>query len=156
MTETHIHPPVVVRPGDGTPIPGPEGITLKLTREQSGGAIGVLEAVSEPGFDAPRHVHRVHDELFYVLGGEFLFLVGDELVSAPAGTLVFVPRGTVHAPKVVSDEPGKVLVAYTPGGQEGAFVEFAALAAEGQVDIADARFAEVLERYESEVVGPPI
>jgi len=98
----------------------------------------------------------VHDELFYVLGGEFLFLVGDELVSAPAGTLVFVPRGTVHAPKVVSDEPGKVLVAYTPGGQEGAFVEFAALAAEGQVDIADARFAEVLERYESEVVGPPI
>ncbi|HEX7100669.1 MAG TPA: cupin domain-containing protein [Acidimicrobiia bacterium] len=157
MTDIHTPQPVVLRPGEGTRIPGPEGLTLKLTSEQSNGAVGVLEAHSSPGFGAPRHVHRVHDEMFYVLGGEFVFLVDNELVSAPPGTLVFVPRGTVHAPKVVGDEPGRVLVIYTPGGQERAFIEFAAVAAEtGNGDISDPRFAAVVDRYESEIVGPPL
>jgi oxalate decarboxylase/phosphoglucose isomerase-like protein (cupin superfamily) len=53
--------------------------------------------------------------LFYVLEGEFLFLVGERQVSAPPGTFVFIPRGTVHAAKVIGSEPGKVLAAYIPG-----------------------------------------
>lgn len=157
MTHIHTRRPVVLWPGEGTRIPGPEGLTLKVTSEQSTGSLGVLEGTSPPGFSAHRHVHRMHDEMFYVLGGEFVFLVDDGLVSAPAGTIVFVPRGTIHAPKVVSDEPGKVLVVYTPGGQEKAFLEFAALAEElGADDISDPRFAAVLDRYQSEIVGPPI
>ena len=44
----------------------------------------------------------------YVLDGEFLFLFG-ERPSVPPGTFVFIPRGTLHAARVVGNEPGKML-----------------------------------------------
>jgi quercetin dioxygenase-like cupin family protein len=102
-------------------IPGTDAITLKATSEETGGSIGFLEATSPPGTGLPRHIHHGCDELFYVLEGEFRFLVGERLVNAPPGKFVFIPRGTVHAAKVIGTEPGKVLAAYIPGGQEQAF-----------------------------------
>jgi quercetin dioxygenase-like cupin family protein len=90
-------------------------MTLKATSEQTGGSIGFLEATGPPGYGPPRHIHHSHDELFYVLEGEFLFLVGQRQVNAPPGTFVFIPRGTVHAAKGIGTEPCKVLIAYVPG-----------------------------------------
>src|SRR5919112_884643 len=123
----------------------PEGIILKATGEQTGGSIGFIEATSPPGYGPPRHVHYGSDELFYVLEGEFLFLVGERQVSALPGTFVFIPRGTVHAAKVSGTEPGKVLAAYIPGGQERSFEEYGQLPR----DI-------LAEKYDSEFVGPPL
>jgi mannose-6-phosphate isomerase-like protein (cupin superfamily) len=133
---------IVLGPGEGRTI---GGITLKATGEQTAGSIGFLEATSPPGYGPPRHVHYGCDELFYVLEGQFLFLVGDRQFSGPPGTFVFIPRGTVHAAKVVGSEPGKVLVSYVPGGQELSFEEFGRLPAD-----------VVAEKYDSEFVGPPL
>jgi mannose-6-phosphate isomerase-like protein (cupin superfamily) len=150
-------PESIVRgPGEGHAIPGSEGITLKATAAETGGAIGFFEALSPPGFAAPRHIHHSSDELFYVLAGEFLFLVGERLVRAVPGTFVFIPRGTIHAPKVVGTEAGKVLSAFIPGGQEQAFGEFAqALPAGGGVPDLDVLQA-IARKYDSEFVGPPL
>ena len=133
---------IILGPGEGRTI---GGITLKATDQETGGSIGFLEATSPPGYGPPRHVHYGCDELFYVLEGQFLFLVGERQVSAPPGTFVFIPRGTVHAAKVMGTEPGKVLSAYIPGGQERSFEEFGQLPAE-----------VVAEKYDSEFVGPPL
>ena len=55
----------------------------------------------------------------------------------------------------MSPESGRVLIIFTPGGQEQAFVEFAALAAEsGDHDDAGDRFLEIVHRYDSEIVAP--
>jgi mannose-6-phosphate isomerase-like protein (cupin superfamily) len=43
------------------------------------------------------HVHHVDDECWYVLDGRLGFVVGDEEIVAPAGSAVFVPRGTPHS-----------------------------------------------------------
>jgi quercetin dioxygenase-like cupin family protein len=110
---------IILGPGEGRTIPATDAMTLKATGEQTGGSIGVLEATSPPGSGPPRHVHHGSDEVFYVLEGEFLFLVGERRVSAPPGTFVFVPRGTVHAAKVIGTEPGKALAAYVPGAWSG-------------------------------------
>ena len=80
---------------------------LKATGEETGGSIGFLEATSAPGTGPPRHIHHSCDELFYVLEGEFLFLVGERQVSALPGTFVFIPRGTVHAAKVIGVSPAR-------------------------------------------------
>ena len=133
---------IVLGPGEGRAI---GGITLKATGEETGGSIGVIEAMSPPGYGPPRHVHYGCDELFYVLEGQFLFLVGERQVSGLPGTFVFIPRGTVHAAKVIGSEPGKVLSAYIPGGQERSFEEFGQLPAD-----------VVAEKYDSEFVGPPL
>jgi len=101
-----------------------------------------------------------HDELFHVLEGEFLFLVGERQVSAPPGTFVFIPRGTVHAAKGIGTKPCKVLAAYIPGGLEHSFEEFAQARAEqedanrgtGRGKTAE----EINEKYDSEFVGRPL
>ena len=136
---------IILGPGEGRTIPGTDAITLKATSEETGGTIGFLEATSPPGYGPPRHVHYGCDELFYVLKGQFLFLVGERQVSGSPGTFVFIPRGTVHAAKVIGGEPGKVLAAYIPGGQERAFEEYGQLPAD-----------VVAEKYDSEFVGPPL
>jgi quercetin dioxygenase-like cupin family protein len=150
--------PVVRGPGEGRVIPGPEGLTVKVSDQESGGAIGFLEGTSPPGFGPPRHIHHTADELFYVLEGEFEFALGDELFHATPGAFVFIPRGTVHAPKVVGGKPARVLVAFTPGGAERAFDEMAELASEpGANDAPDPVMAQcVALKYESEFVGPPL
>jgi quercetin dioxygenase-like cupin family protein len=149
---------IVRGPGEGRVIPGPEGLTVKVSGQESGGAIGFLEGTSPPGFGPPRHVHHGADERFYVLEGEFLFALGEQLVTATPGTFVYIPRGTVHAPKVVGNEPGRVLVAFVPGGSEQAFDELADLATEpganGSPD--PVKVQRVVVKYESEFVGPPV
>jgi quercetin dioxygenase-like cupin family protein len=148
---------IILGPGEGRTIPGTDAMTLKATAEQTRGSIGFLEATSSPGYGPPRHIHRSHDELFYVLEGEFLFLVGERQVNAPPGSFVFNPRGTVHAVKVVGPEPGKVLIAYIPGGLEHSFEEFAQARAEQGEDADRARTAEEInQKYDSEFVGPPL
>jgi mannose-6-phosphate isomerase-like protein (cupin superfamily) len=154
---------IILGPGEGRTIPGTDTITLKATSEQTGGSIGFLEATSSPGSGPPRHVHYSSDELFYVLEGEFLFLVCERQVSALPGTFVFIPRGTVHAAKVTGTGPGKVLAAYVSGGLEHSFEEFAQLRAEQQGGDADRSTgrgrksaAEINEKYDSEFVGPPL
>src|SRR5712691_6419053 len=51
----------------------------------------------EPGPDP--HIHKRHADAWYVLEGELTFGLGpggEELVRAPAGTLVLVPAGVIH------------------------------------------------------------
>jgi mannose-6-phosphate isomerase-like protein (cupin superfamily) len=43
------------------------------------------------------HVHHEDDEAWYVLEGTLGFRVGDEIVVAPAGSGVLVPKGTPHS-----------------------------------------------------------
>ena len=152
---------IILGPEEGYTIPGTDAMTLKATSKQTGGSIGFLEATGSPGYGPPRHIHRSHDELFYVLEGEFLFLVGERQVSALPGTFVFIPRGTVHAAKVVGTEPGKVLVGYVPGGLERSFEDFAQLRTEpgegaNRSTGRDRTVEEINGKYDSEFVGPPL
>jgi quercetin dioxygenase-like cupin family protein len=121
---------IVIGPGEGRTILGTDAITLIATVEETGGSIGVFEDSSSPGDGPPRHVHHGSDELFYLLEGEFLILVGERQERVSAGTYVFVPRGTVHAYKVIGTERGRVLSAFVPGGPELAFEEFVKLRTE--------------------------
>ena len=149
---------IALGPGEGHVISGRDVLTLKATAGETGGSIGFLEAITQPGVGPPRHIHRSNDELFYVLEGHFQFLAGERLIDAPPGTFVFVPRGTVHAAKNVGAEPGRVLAAFIPGGQERAFEEFARItSAPGEApEQTAARVRAVAERYDSEFVGPPL
>jgi mannose-6-phosphate isomerase-like protein (cupin superfamily) len=49
-----------------------------------------------PRLIAPPHLHHRDDEAWYVLEGTLRIRVGDDELEAPAGSAVFVPRGTPH------------------------------------------------------------
>ena len=91
--------------------------TYKITSERTGGAYSLFEVVSEPGSGPPPHVQHREDEAFYVLEGEYEFLDDDgHTMRAGTGSLVYVPKGNLHAHKNVGDKPVRMLVSQTPGG----------------------------------------
>jgi mannose-6-phosphate isomerase-like protein (cupin superfamily) len=84
--------------------------------EQTGGAYSLFEVTTQPQGGPPPHVQHREDESFYVLEGEYEFLDdGGSNMRAGAGTLIYVPRGNLHAHKNVGEGVGRMLVTQTPG-----------------------------------------
>ena len=71
----------------------------------------------------PEHIHHANDELYYILEGRYRFKVGGVTDEASAGSFVFIPRGTPHAWSNIGATPGRVAVAFTPGGKSEYFRE---------------------------------
>ena len=69
------------------------------------------------------HVQHREDESFYVLEAEYEFLVEGRTIRAGAGSLIYVPRGNLHARKNVGEGVGRMLVSQTPGGLYERFFE---------------------------------
>ncbi|MGZ8632857.1 MAG: cupin domain-containing protein [Solirubrobacteraceae bacterium] len=147
--------PYAVAPGEGATIQGPAGgpLTFKARGEQTNGALTLLENVIAPGDGPPLHTHADEDESWYVLQGALRFRLGDELAQAPAGSFVFVPRGTPHCFQNAGEEPARIIVMFTPSGMERFFDRFATLPA-GPVD-PDA-FRSIGAEVGMDVVGPPM
>jgi len=71
-----------------------ERCTVLASGEATGGYEIFLQRGPE-GSGPPPHSHP-WDESFYVVGGRIDFGIGDESLTATAGTLVHLPAGTVH------------------------------------------------------------
>ena len=102
--------PVIMRPGDAEAI-RPFGIDMKvmLGAEHTGGTFSAIVAEVKPGEGPPPHLHRDREEYFFVLEGTYSLGVNGKESSIGPGTLVFVPRGTVHTYKNTSGSMGKLL-----------------------------------------------
>jgi quercetin dioxygenase-like cupin family protein len=113
-----------VPPGEGTTlrVMG-ELVTYKVTSGQTGGAYSLFEVASQPGTGPPPHVQHRQDEAFYVLEGDYEFLVEDRTLRMPAGSLLYVPKGNLHGHKNVGEGTGRMLVSQTPGGLLERFFE---------------------------------
>jgi len=100
-----------------------ELLTYKVPSHQTGGAYALFEATTDPSVGPPPHVNHREDESFYVLEGEYEFLSGRETLRAVAGSLVYVPKGILHAYKNIGEGVGRLLVVQTPGGLYERFFE---------------------------------
>ena len=98
-------------------------MTFLATAEETQGQFALIEAVGRKGNVPPPHIHRREEETFYVLEGEMTVSVGDRTIRATPGTMVSVPRHTVHS-FVIESEQLRVLTFLTPAGMEGWFKEF--------------------------------
>jgi mannose-6-phosphate isomerase-like protein (cupin superfamily) len=98
-------------------------MTFLATAEDTQGKFALIEAVGRKGDAPPPHMHHREEETFYVLEGEMTVTVGDRKVRATPGTMVTVPRHTVHS-FVVESEQVRALTLLTPAGMEGWFREF--------------------------------
>ena len=108
-----------------------ELLTYKIPSQQTGGAYALFEAATPPGAGPPPHVHHREDEAFYVLEGEYEFLSGREILRAGAGSLLYVPKGTLHAHRNMGNGMGRVLLSQTPGGLSELFFQKAGRTSDG-------------------------
>ena len=111
-----------LKPGEGeilTLLGEPRAI--KVLPSENQGAYLQFETSHAPGMPIPLHAHRDEDEAFYVLAGEFEFMVRAEKMTATAGAVLFAPRGALHGFTVVGRNPGRLLITVSPGTQHERF-----------------------------------
>ncbi len=92
-------------------------VTIKSSSESTAGRVAVTETLGPRGSGSPLHVHRNEDEWFYVIEGELTFWVGGRVITAPAGSFVYGPRGVPHT-FMISSEHARFLLVVEPAGFE--------------------------------------
>jgi quercetin dioxygenase-like cupin family protein len=115
----------VVGPRDGKAgFLGSIGVRFMIDGGEAGGRFSLVEhPMSSRALAAPRHRHTREDEYSYVLEGRIGALLGDEVLVANPGDLIFKPRNQWHTFWNAGDESARILEIISPAGFERFFGE---------------------------------
>jgi mannose-6-phosphate isomerase-like protein (cupin superfamily) len=107
---------------------GSIGVRFLIDGHEAGERFSLVEHPMSPrALAAPLHLHTREDEYSFVLQGRMGALLGDEVVEAGPGDLVFKPRDQWHTFWNAGDEPCRILEIIAPAGFEQFFRELDAL-----------------------------
>jgi uncharacterized cupin superfamily protein len=102
------------------------GARLMLDGALSGGSFSVIENTIDPKtLAAPVHTHSREDEYSFVVEGEIGVQIGERVLTARAGDVVYKPRGVAHAFWNATDRPARILEIISPAGFERYFADMA-------------------------------
>jgi mannose-6-phosphate isomerase-like protein (cupin superfamily) len=123
--ETTVGSAKIVGPGDGIEgFLGSIGVRFMIDGDETGSQFSLVEHPMSPrALAAPLHIHTREDEYSFVLEGRMGALLGDDVVEAGPGDLVFKPRDQWHTFWNAGDEPCRILEIIAPPGFEGFFRE---------------------------------
>jgi mannose-6-phosphate isomerase-like protein (cupin superfamily) len=141
----------VVGPKDGKAgFLGSIGVRFMIDGEETDRGFSLVEHPMSPrALAAPLHRHNREDEYSYVLEGRMGALLGEEVLEAGPGDLVFKPRNQWHTFWNAGDEPCRILEIIAPAGFEHFFEEIVDMGGVTQVD--PETLAELCARYELEM-----
>ena len=101
---------------------GSIGVRFLIDGHEAGDRFSLVEHPMSPrALAAPLHLHTREDEYSFVLEGRMGALLGDEVVEAGPGALVFKPRNQWHTFWNAGDEPCRILEVISPAGFEQFF-----------------------------------
>jgi quercetin dioxygenase-like cupin family protein len=121
-----VDPRLTVRPpGSGEPIAAVGDLyNFLATSEHTSGRYAIWHATIHPGGGPPPHVHTREHEAFYILCGNLsAFDQGERVVVGP-GSLIILPKDSLHWFKNETDEPVEMIILIAPGGGEEMFRQF--------------------------------
>jgi mannose-6-phosphate isomerase-like protein (cupin superfamily) len=115
----------VIGPSDGKAgFLGSIGVRFMIDGEDAGGGFSLVEHPLSPhALAAPLHRHTREDEYSFVLEGRMGGLLGDDVVEAGPGDLVFKPRNEWHTFWNAGEAPCRILEIIAPAGFEHFFEE---------------------------------
>ena len=115
----------VVGPADGkSGSLGMIGVRFMIDGDETEGRFSLVEHPMPPrALAAPLHRHLREDEYSFVLEGSVGALLGDEVVIARPGDLLFKPRNQWHTFWNAGDEPARILEIISPAGFERYFAD---------------------------------
>src|SRR5438034_9504150 len=125
---------------------GSIGVRFMIDGVEAGERFSLVEHPMSPHAPAaPLHLHTREDEYSFVLQGRMGALLGDDVVEAEPGDLVFKPRNQWHTFWNAGDEPCRILELISPAGFERYFAELAALG--GPLKATREQFAQLVQSY---------
>jgi mannose-6-phosphate isomerase-like protein (cupin superfamily) len=128
----------------------------KVSAKDTGGQLCIYDTYrSEKGGPA-LHLHYQQDEWFFVIEGEFVIKVGEDLFHLKAGDSAFAPRKVPHTFAKVSDGEAHMLVLLQPAGTiETFFKEMSKLGPsipKGQ----EHALRSLFQSHGMQLLGPPL
>ena len=148
---------------------GSIGVRFMIDGAEADDRFSLVEHPMSPrALAAPLHRHLHEDEYSYVLEGRVGALLGDEVLIAGPGDLIFKPRNQWHTFWNAGDEPARILEIIAPAGFEQYFAalvngggvegmapeELGALAARYGLELDVDSVPGLLERFGLEPSGP--
>lgn len=129
---------------------GSIGVRFMIDGADAGERFSLVEHPMSPrALAAPVHRHTREDEYSFVLEGRMGALLGDDVVEAGPGDLVFKPRNQWHTFWNAGAQPARILEIISPAGFEQFFRELVDL---GGVTKAEPHvLAGLCERYALEM-----
>ena len=107
---------------------GSIGVRFMVDGPEAAERFSLVEHPMSPrALAAPLHLHTREDEYSFVLEGRMGALLGDDVVEAGPGDLVFKPRNQWHTFWNAGDEPCRILEIISPAGFERFFAELSDL-----------------------------
>jgi mannose-6-phosphate isomerase-like protein (cupin superfamily) len=139
--------PTIIGPNDAQEgFLGSIGVRWMIDGAEAGQRFSLVEhAMSPRALAAPLHRHNREDEYSYVLEGRMGALLGDDVVEAGPGDLVFKPRDQWHTFWNAGDEPCRILEIISPAGFERFFEEI--VDGGDAVELAPEDFQAICDRY---------
>ena len=125
---------------------GSIGVRFVIDGSEAAERFSLVEHPMSPrALAAPLHLHTREDEYSFVLEGRMGALLGDDVVEAGPGDLVFKPRNQWHTFWNAGDEPCRILEIISPAGFERYFQELVAMGGVAQAD--EESLARLCESY---------
>ena len=139
--------PTIIGPTDGESVTlQTVGVRFMIDPADTDTRFSLIEHPIPPrALAAPLHRHTREDEYSFVLEGRMGALLGDDVVEAGPGDLVYKPRNQWHTFWNAGDEPARILEIISPGGFEQFFAELAPLSSGAAPD--PEAFGALCERY---------
>lgn len=162
----------IVGPRDGKlGFLGSIGVRFMIDGGEAGERFSLVEhPMSAHALAAPLHRHQREDEYSYVVRGRMGALLGEEVVFAQPGDLVFKPRNQWHTFWNAGDEPAFILEIISPAGFEHFFHELSdqggvaglepsalrELCGRYALDMAPESVPDLVQRFDLRFPGEPV
>jgi quercetin dioxygenase-like cupin family protein len=146
----------VLAPGEGLRLQSGPGrdLIFKVTGEDTGGAFDYFIVEVAPHGGPPLHVHHNQEETIHVLKGRYKIRIGDEIFHCQEGGFAYLPSRVPHAFLNLTDEPGEIVVVYTPGGGHKFYEELGPISRGAHPD--REVIGALFEKYDMALLGPPL
>ncbi len=143
--------PRVLKPTEGKAgFLGSIGVRFMIDGDATREGFSLVEhPMSAMALAAPLHRHHREDEYSYVIEGRMGAILGDDVLEAGPGDLVFKPRDEWHTFWNAGQEPCRILEIIAPAGFERFFAELVDLGGVAQAD--PAVLGALCERFELEM-----
>src|SRR5690348_750219 len=144
---TSVAAPKIVTAADGAEgFLGSIGVRWLIDGSEADERFSLVEHPMSPrALAAPLHLHTREDEYSFILEGRMGALLGDDVVEAGPGDLVFKPRNQWHTFWNAGDEPCRILEIISPAGFEDFFRELSGMG--GAVEADPEELGRLNERY---------
>lgn len=129
---------------------------LKVSAKDTGGQLCIYDTYRQEKGGPGLHKHFHQDEWFYVMTGEFVVRVGEDLIHLKPGDSAFAPRLVPHTFTKISDDPGHMMILFQPAGSMEDFFQqiskFGTSIPKGQ----EAALKTLFQTHGMELLGPPL